>query len=45
MTTIVGHELLRYNIDIAAVGETRFADTEDLTEVGSWHKYRNGGKR
>ena len=35
MTAIVGNELPRYNIDIAALSETRFADTGDLTEHGA----------
>ena len=44
MTAIVGHELSRYNIDIAALSETRLADTGDLTEVGAGYTFFWSGK-
>jgi len=44
MTAIVGHELSRYNIDIAALSETRLADTGDLTEAGSGYTFYWSGK-
>ena len=45
MTAIVGNELSRYNIDIAALSETRFADTGDLTEHGTGYTYFWSGKK
>ena len=36
---IVDHELSRYDIDIAALSETRLADTGDLTEVGAGYTF------
>ena len=45
MTAIVGNELSRYNIDIAALSETRFADTGDLTEHGAGYTYFWSGKK
>ena len=39
MTAIVGHELSRYNIDIAALSETRLAETGDLTDVGAVYTF------
>jgi len=33
-TTLIAAELHRYNIDIAALSETRLADEGSLTEVG-----------
>ena len=44
MTAIVGHELSRYNVDIAALSETRLAETGDLTEVGSGYTFYWSGK-
>ena len=44
MTAIVGHELSRYSIDIAALSETRLADTGDLTEAGSGYTFFWSGK-
>ena len=38
-TTIIGLELERYNIDIAALSETRFAGTGQLTEPTSGYTY------
>ena len=35
MTAIVAHKLSRYNIDMAALSETRLAGTGDLAEVSS----------
>ena len=34
MTAIVGHELARYNIAVAALSETRRADTGSVKEMG-----------
>ena len=44
MTAIIGHELSRYNIDIAALSETRLAETGDLTEVGAGYTFYWSGK-
>ena len=44
MTAIVGHELSRYSIDIAALSKTRLADTGDLTEAGSRYTLFWSGK-
>ena len=44
MTAIVGYELARYNIDIAALSETRLAETGDLTEVGAGYTFFWSGK-
>jgi exonuclease III len=38
-TAIIGLELERYNIDIAALSETRFAGTGQLTEPTSGYTY------
>ena len=45
MTAIVGNELNCYNIDIAALSETRFANTGDLTEHGAGYTYFWRGKK
>ena len=39
MTAIFGHELLKYNIDTAALSKTRLAGTGDLTEAESGHTF------
>ena len=39
MTAIVAHELSRYNIDIAALSETRLAGTGHLAEVGAGYTF------
>ena len=44
MTAIVGNELARYNIDIAALCETRLAETGDLTEHGAGYTFFWSGK-
>ena len=44
MTAIVAHELSRYNIDIAALSETRLAGTRDLAEVGAGYTFSWSGK-
>ena len=44
MTAIVAHELARYKIDIAALSETRLADTGALTEVGAGYTFFWSGK-
>ena len=38
-TALVAKELARYNIDIAALSETRFADEGQLTETGSGYTF------
>ena len=44
VTAIVAHELSRYNIDIAALSETRLAGTGDLAEVGAGYTFFWSGK-
>lgn len=48
-TAIVSKELARYNIDIAALSETRLSDEDQLTEIGGytyfWKGKPNGIKR
>ena len=41
---IVGQVLQRYNIDIAALSETRLADTGEITEVGAGYTFFWSGK-
>ena len=41
---MIGLELQRYNIDIAALSETRFADTGSITEVGAGYTFFWSGK-
>ena len=43
-TALVGQELQRYNIDIAALSETRLADTGEITEVGAGYTFFWSGK-
>lgn len=43
-TAIVTNELARYNIDIAALSETRFADEDQLTETESGYTIFWSGK-
>ena len=43
-TALVGRELQRYGIDVAALSETRFADTGDITEVGAGYTFFWSGK-
>ena len=38
-TALVAHELGRYNIDIAALSETRFSGEDSLTEVGEGYTF------
>ena len=38
-TALVASELRRYNIDIAALSETRFPDEDSLTEVGEGYTF------
>lgn len=38
-TALVGRELVRYNVDIAALSETRLANTGQLTEVGAGYTF------
>ena len=44
MTAIVGHELDRYNIAIAALSETRRADTGSVKEMGAGYTFFWSGK-
>ena len=44
MTALVAHELGRYNIDIAALSETRLPGTGDITEVGAGYTFFWSGK-
>ena len=44
MTAIVAHKLSRYNIDMAALSETRLAGTGDLAEVGAGYTLFWSGK-
>lgn len=44
MTAIVGHELRRYKIDIAALSETRLADTGGCQEIGAGYTFFWSGK-
>ena len=44
MTAIVGHELAKYDIAIAALSETRRADTGSLKEVGAGYTFYWCGK-
>ena len=43
-TAIIARELGRYNIDIAALSETRLADTGELTERGQGYTFFWSGK-
>ena len=43
-TALVGRELGRYNIDIAALSETRLADTGEITEAGAGYTFFWSGK-
>jgi len=38
-TALIAAELHRYNIDIAALSETRLADEGSLTEVGAGYTF------
>lgn len=38
-TALIAHELKRYNIDIAALSETRFSGEDSLTEVGEGYTF------
>ena len=42
MTAIVGHELARYNIAVAALSETRRADTGCVKEMGAGYTFWSG---
>ena len=43
-TALVGRELQRYSIDVAALSETRLADTGEITEVGAGYTFFWSGK-
>ena len=43
-TALIGLELQRYNIDIAALSETRLADTGSIAEVGAGYTFFWSGK-
>ena len=45
VTAIVAHELSRYNIDIAALSETRLAGTGDIAEVGACYTFFWSGRQ
>ena len=44
-TALVAYELNRYNVDIAALSETRFAETGSLTEEGEKYTFFWSGRR
>ena len=44
-TALVAKELSRYNIDIAALSETRFADEGQLKEIGSGYTFYWSGRK
>ena len=44
-TALIGLELQRYNIDIAALSETRLADTGSITEVGKATPFSGQGRQ
>jgi len=43
-TALIGKELARYNIDIAALSETRLADQGELSETGSGYTFFWSGR-
>lgn len=43
-TALVGRELARYNIDIAALSETRFAEEGQLREIGAGYTFFWSGR-
>ena len=43
-TALIAHELTRYNIDIAALSETRFSESGELTERGQGYTFFWKGK-
>ena len=43
-TALVGRELQRYSIDVAALSETRLAETGEITEVGAGYTFFWSGK-
>ena len=42
-TALVGRELGRYDIQIAALSETRFADVGEIKEVGAGYTFFSSG--
>ena len=44
-TALVGRELGRYGIEIAALSETRFAEIEEIKEVGSGYTFFWSGRK
>ena len=44
-TALVGRELRRYRIQIAALSETRFADVGDIKEVGAEYTFFWSGRK
>ena len=44
-TALVGRELGRYDIQIAALSETRFADVEEIKEVGAGYTFFWSGRK
>lgn len=43
-TAMVARELAQYNVDIAALSETRFADKEQLTELNDRYTFLWSGR-
>lgn len=44
-TALIANELYRYGVDIAAISETRFPDTGQLTEIKSGYTYFWSGRK
>ena len=44
-TALVGRELGRYDIQIAALSETRFADVGEIKEVGAGYTFFWSGRK
>ena len=44
-TALVGRELGRYGIEIAALGETRFAEIGEIKEVGAGYTFVLSGRK
>ena len=44
-TALVANELKRYNVDIAALSETTFADEGQLTEKGAGYTFFWSGRK
>jgi exonuclease III len=44
-TALVARELARYNVDIAALSETRFAEEGQFTEIGAYYAFFWSGRK